>query len=254
MSKSKVTDYVINPYIGCQHGCRYCYATFIKEFHNISEEWGNFVYAKINCKEVLEKELAKKQGHIWLSSVTDCYQPIEAKLRLTRQILQTIMLYKKNFTIELLTKSALVGEDLDLLKELNAELGVSLSTSNEKIAKIFEPFASPPSERIEVLKKAKEKGIKVYGFISPVLPGITDLEELFEKLQFCDYVMVELLNTKAYILERLLPVVKEGFPDKLDNFWFAIKSPYDYYTKIRKEVERVEKRYDLKVKGIIRHG
>ncbi|MEK6864536.1 MAG: radical SAM protein, partial [Nanoarchaeota archaeon] len=78
MTKSKLTDYVINPYTGCMHGCKYCYAVFIKRFQDIKAEWGDFVYAKANCPELLKKELEKnKPGHIWISSVTDCYQPIE---------------------------------------------------------------------------------------------------------------------------------------------------------------------------------
>lgn len=94
--------------------------------------------------------------------------------------------------MEILTKSALVKRDFDLIKGLNAELGMSVNTLNEKAARIIEPLASSPLERIKTLKEAKEAGIHVYGFISPVLPGITNLEEIFEALQFCEYVWVEL--------------------------------------------------------------
>jgi DNA repair photolyase len=91
MNKSKITDYVINPYTGCQHGCKYCYATFIRRFQNIKEEWGEFIFPKINCPDLLEKELAtNKPGVIWMSSVTDPYTPIEAKYQLTRKILEKI--------------------------------------------------------------------------------------------------------------------------------------------------------------------
>ncbi len=191
MTKSKLTDYVINPYTGCSHGCKYCYADFIRRFQNIPEKWGDFVFAKINCVELLEKELVvNKPGHIWMSSVCDCYMPIEGKYKLTRRILETIARfpYKKKFSIEILTKSALVKRDFDLLKQLNVELGMSINTLNERDSRLIEPFASPPLERIKTLREAKEKGIKVYGFISPVLPGITNLRELFKELSFCEYV------------------------------------------------------------------
>jgi DNA repair photolyase len=256
LNKSKLTDYVINPYTGCMHGCKYCYATFIKRFQGIKEEWGKFVYAKTNCPQLLERELEKaKSGHIWMSSVTDCYMPLEEKYKLTRKILETIANspYKNKFTIEILTKSALIKRDFDLLKKLNVEVGCSINTLNEKVARVLEPLASPPKERINALKDAKKQGIKIFGFISPVLPGITNLEELFKELRFCDYVWVELLNTKLYILEKLMPVIRENFPKALKDFEFAIENPDEYYDAIKKEVKELEKTYGLKVKEIVRH-
>lgn len=256
MTKSKLTDYVINPYTGCQHGCKYCYAVFIKRFQNIKENWGDFLHVKINCPELLEKELEKnKAGNIWLSSVTDPYIPLEGKYKLTRKILETIVksLYKNKFTIEILTKSALIKRDFDLLKKLNAEVGCSINTLNEKAARILEPFASPPKLRIEVLKEAKKQGIKIYGFISPVIPGITNLEELFRELSFCEYVWVELLNTKKDALDRLMPVIRKNFPEIVEKIDFAINNSEEYFKNIKKEVNFLEKKYKLKVREIVRH-
>jgi DNA repair photolyase len=257
MTKSKLTDYVINPYTGCQHGCKYCYADFMRRFHNIKNKWGDFVHVKINCSDFLKEELKKnKPGNIWLSSVCDCYMPIEAKYKLTRRILDIIAnsSHKNKFTIEILTKSALVKRDFDLLKQLNVELGCSINSLDANISRIIEPFASPPQERINILKEAKKQGIKVYGFISPVLPGITNLEEIFKKLSFCSYIWVELLNTKKNVLDRLMPTIKENFPDKLKDFEFAINNPDEYYKKIKQEVNILEKKYSLKVKEIVRHN
>lgn len=257
MTKSKITNYVINPYTGCQHACCYCYADFIKKFKNIKEEWGKFVHAKINCPEILKEELHKnKPGHIWLSSVCDCYMPIEGKLKLTRKILQAVNKSpeKKKFTFEILTKSSLVERDFDLIKKLNAELGMSINNLDESVANTIEPLAPPPLERIQTLKKAKKKGIKVFGFISPVLPGITDLDSLFFELSFCEYVWVELLNTKISVLEKLMPVIEKKFPDKIREFERAISYPELYAREIRKEVKDLEKKYKLKVKGVIVHN
>ncbi len=257
LTKSKLTDYVINPYVGCQHGCKYCYADFIRRFQKIKEPWGEFVYAKINCPELLEKELEKaKPGNIWLASVCDAYMPIEGKYKLTRKILETISTFKKKnkFTIEILTKSGLVKRDFDLLKKLNVELGCSLNTLNSKIAKSIEPLASPPQERIKILKEAQKQGIRVYGFISPILPGITNLEELFKELSFCDYVWVELLNTQKSIMNRFYPFIKKNFPDKIKDFEFAINNPKEHYKEIEREVKNLEKKYKLKVKEIVKHN
>ncbi len=256
MTKSKLTDYVINPYVGCLHGCKYCYAVFIKKFQNIKEEWGDFCYVRANCPELLEKELAKnKPGHIWMSSVTDCYNPLEKKYELTRKILEVInkSQYKNKFTIEILTKSSLVKRDFDLLKKLNAEVGMTINTLNSGFSKIIEPLASAPKERIETLKQAKEKGIKVFGFISPVFYGITDLEQLFKELSFCDYVWVECLNIKKSALERLMPEIEKHFPDKLKDFDFMINHYDNYCDKIRKQVEVLKKKYGVKVKGVVVH-
>jgi DNA repair photolyase len=256
MTKSKLTDYVINPYTGCQHGCKYCYADFIRRFQNIKEKWGDFVYAKINCPELLEKELEKnKPGNIWLSSVCDCYMPIEGKFELTRKVLEVIAKspYKNKFTIEILTKSDLVKRDFYLLKQLNVELGCSINSLNEKVSRVIEPFASSPKERINVLKEAKKAGIKVFGFISPVLPGITNLEEIFKELSFCSYVWIELLNMRKSTLNRLMPIIKQNFPDKIKDFEYAINNSEKYYKKLKEEAKRLEKKYNLKIREIVRH-
>lgn len=256
MTKSKLTDYVINPYTGCQHACVYCYADFIRRFQNIKESWGDFVYAKTNCIDLLPKELEKnKPGNIWLSSVCDCYMPIEGKYQLTRKVLEIIAnsKFKDKFSIEILTKSALSKRDFDLMKKLNLEFGMSINNLDEKAARIIEPLASPPAERIATLKEAKRQGIKVYGFISPVMPGITDLEGIFKELAFCDYVWVEFLNIKKSVLNRLIPLIKENFPDKLKDFEFAIEHPQEYYKKMRTLARELEKKYKLKIKDIVVH-
>ena len=256
LTKSKLTDYVINPYTGCQHGCKYCYADFIRRFQNIKEKWGNFCYVKINCPELLEQELAKnKPGHIWMSSVTDPYSPIEGKYKLTRKILEIISnsIYRNKFTVEVLTKSALVKRDFDLLKKLNAELGCSINTLDANFSKIIEPLASPPRERINALKEAKSQGIKVFGFISPIFPWITNLEELFKELSFCEYVWVEFLDLRKPVLNRLMPVIKENFPEKIKEFELMFENPEKYYEQAKKEIKELEKKYKLKVREVVVH-
>lgn len=255
LTRSKLSDYVINPYVGCQHGCKYCYATFIRRFQNIKAPWGEFCYAKINCPELLKAELKKaRPGHIWMSSVTDPYQPLEGKYKLTRRILEILIGYKDKFSIEILTKSALVRRDFDLIKQLNAELGCSINTLDVDVARIVEPYASPPQERIGVLKEAKKQGIHVYGFISPVLPGITNLEELFKELKFCDYVWIELLNTKPSVLASLMPVIEKHFPDAVKNFEYYIHNKNLYYKEIEREVRHLEEKYRLQVRDIVVHA
>jgi len=124
---------------------------------------------------------------------------------------------------------------------------------NKEVSKIIEPFASPPQERINVLKEAKKQGIRVFGFISPVIPGITNLDELFKELSFCEYVWVELLNTRKSILNRFMPIIKKEFPENVKDFVFAIKNSEEYYEMRKKEVQLLSKKYNLKVKELVRH-
>lgn len=257
--KSKLTDYVINPYTGCSHGCKYCYADFIRRFQNIKDKWGDFVYAKTNCTEFLEKELEKnKPGTIFMSSVCDCYMPQEKDLKLTRKIFEIISKskHKNKFKIEILTKSSLVQRDFDLIKQLNSELGLSINQLDEKIAKIIEPNASLPKDRIETLIKAKAQGIKTFGFISPVLPGITNLEEVLSVLKRAgvEYVWVELFNMRKSAVDKMMLVYKEFFPEKLKEFENAKRNQKEWHAEVRREARRLEEKYNLKIKEVVVHG
>lgn len=256
LGKSQLSSYVINPYLGCEHGCKYCYAVFMKKFQEIKEPWGGFVYPRTNCPDILRLELKKKKpGDIWISSVTDPYQPLEAKYQLTRRTLETIVRspYRVKFTFSLLTKSALFLRDLDLLKELNVEVGCSVNTLDEKATGIIEPQASPPQERIAALRSAHQLGLTTYAFLSPVLPGITDLDRLFHEVSFCSYVAVELLNTKEYILSRLLPVLQEHFPDTVQRIHASMRNPDQYFGKIKNQVAELSRECNLEVRYLIRH-
>jgi DNA repair photolyase len=173
-------DYCINPYVGCFHGCRYCYATFMKRFTGHTEAWGSFVDVKINAPEVLQRQLQrKKKGRVMISSVTDAYQPIEARYKLTRKCLEVLL--EHQFPVDILTKSPLVLRDMDLIKEFkDIEVGVTITTNDEKIRKIFEPKAPSITARINTLKKLHNNGINTYAFIGPVLP--MNPEALLERM------------------------------------------------------------------------
>ena len=110
-------DYCVNPYVGCSHGCRYCYATFMKRYTGHTEAWGSFVDVKIHAPEILQRQLKRaSMGRVMISSVTDAYQPIESKYKLTRQCLEILL--QSQFPVDILTKSPLVLRDIDLIKKL----------------------------------------------------------------------------------------------------------------------------------------
>jgi DNA repair photolyase len=192
LSKSKVFDYTTNPYVGCIHGCTYCYARFIKRFTNHQEPWGKFVDVKINAPELLKKEIKKKRkGKVWISSICDPYQPLERKYKLTKACLEILLKY--NWPIIIQTKSDLVLRDIDLLKEFKeVEVGITITTASENIRKIFEPNAPSIKERIGTLKKLHKEGIKTFVMIAPILPKV---ENLIEKLEGkVDYVIIDRMN------------------------------------------------------------
>lgn len=172
LNTSKIFDYCVNPYTGCQIACPYCYARlFMRRYSGHEEAWGDFVDIKINAPEVLKKQLVRaKRGTVWVSSVCDPYQPLEKKYRLTRQCLAELL--EKQFPLNLQTKSTLVLRDLDLLTGFKeAEVGFTITTENEEMAKLFEPKASSVDDRIEALGKIRSRGIKTFAFIGPILPG-----------------------------------------------------------------------------------
>lgn len=172
LNRSKIFDYCVNPYTGCQIGCVYCYARlFMKRYSGHSEPWGDFVDVKVNAAEILRKQLNKaKVGTIWISSVCDPYQPLEARFEMTRSCLKELV--GKKFPINIQTKSDLVLRDMDLLQDFKTlAVGLTITTDDAQMAKKFEPGAPGINRRIEALAKLHVAGIKTYAFIGPLLPG-----------------------------------------------------------------------------------
>ena len=133
LSQSKLpgVDFVINPYRGCQHACVYCYACFMQKFDGHSEPWGTYVDVKSNALEILTRQLAKCHNRtVYLSSVCDPYQPVEAEYQLTRQILKQLIIAQPQLTVQ--TKSALVIRDLDLLEKFKTVREASLKTHHKR--------------------------------------------------------------------------------------------------------------------------
>lgn len=194
LNKSKIFDYCLNPYTGCQVGCRYCYAAlFMRRYSGHSEPWGEFVDAKINAPQLLKHQLKKaKQGTVWISSVCDPYQPVERRYRLTRQCLMELV--ERQFPVNIQTKSHLAVRDLDLYTAFrDIEVGFTITTDDERVARLFEPMASTVQERLEALERIRSAGVRTFAFIGPLLPGSP--EKLVERLAGrVDRVLLDRLN------------------------------------------------------------
>jgi len=212
-------DYCINPYIGCLHGCRYCYARFMKRYTNHPESWGEFVDVKINAVEVLQKEvMKKKKGRVYLSSVTDSYQPIEKRYQLTRKILG--VLAQAGWPVTIQTKSSLILRDLDILKAIpQAKVGLTITTTEERVRRAFEPVASPVAERFSALKTLKRAGLITFCMVAPILPGLTDVEAIKRKLDgWVDFVWEDQLNIRYGNWPTIQETVQRYFPHLLAEF------------------------------------
>lgn len=192
LSNSKIYPYVVNPYVGCQHGCSYCYARFMKRFTHHHEPWGQFVDVKINAPELLAREIRRKTPQrVWVSGVCDPYQPVEGKFQLTRQCLQ--LLLDAGWPVTIQTRSALVLRDLDLLAgRQGLEAGLSVTTADDATRKLFEPQAPPIRERVRALEQLHHSGIHTYAMIAPMLPGAEHLAELL--VGKVDYVLTDRMN------------------------------------------------------------
>ncbi len=213
LSKSRIQgiDYTINPYFGCEFGCSYCYADFMSRFSRTRNgfpencKWGEFVGVKINIAERLKNEILKLESkmslfpekgkakpNIHLSIVTDPYQSVEKRFKLTRKCLEILLEFQ--YPITILTRSPLVLRDVDLFVNFESlEIGLSITTDNDKIRKIFEPKAPSIISRIKTLEKLKENNIKTFAFIGPILP--MDALNLARQINgFVDYVLIDKMN------------------------------------------------------------
>ncbi|HLD05148.1 MAG TPA: radical SAM protein [Candidatus Nanoarchaeia archaeon] len=248
-------DYVINPYVGCMHACPYCYAVFMKRVTKHKEPWGKFVDVKMNAPELLEKEIKKaKKGLVLMSSVTDAYHPLEIRYKLTRRLLEILLKYQ--FPISVLTKSDLVTRDIDVLKRFKScEVGFSFLSFNDQHRKDFEPVAASPERRLEAMKKLKKAGIKVYAFMGPIFPYLTNIEEMLKKFKELgvDMVWAENLNHKAGTWPQVFEIIQKKYPGLAKEYERIFFTKNDYWDKVEARIKKKVKELKLKVRIVFHH-
>ena len=191
-------DYALNPYKGCAHGCKYCYAPNILRIPR--REWGEFVEIRRNIPKILANELKNKnRGVIGISTTTDPYQPLEKNYKLTRYCLEQMV--RHDFPVSILTKSSLIMRDIDLLLRLSeVEVGFTITTYNDSERKLLEPGAPSIESRITALEKCSKKGIPTYAFIGPLYPTMDEdgMSKLVGKIKDSgtSKIMADRLNLK----------------------------------------------------------
>ena len=244
MTKSNlpVGGYSVNPYVGCTHGCKYCYASFMKRFTGHTEPWGTFL--DIKHWPTIKNPKKYKDQRVVIGSVTDGYLPQEKQIRNTRRILEQL----KNSGAEILicTKSDLVLRDIDLLKEMGkVTVSWSINTLDEKFQADMDKAASI-SHRLEAMKQVYEAGIRTVCFISPVFPGITDFEKIFERVKDqCDLVWLENLNLRGGFKQEILDYIQKCYPHLIPLYdEIYCKGDRSYFRSLENQAAQMAKKYD----------
>ncbi len=237
VSKSKlpVSDFVINPYVGCPHGCKYCYASFMKRFTNHEEEWGTFVDVKYTDKKIQTKKLHGKT--IFLSSVTDCYNPLEEKYKRTRDILQELI--NVDCQIDISTKSKLILRDIEILKKLkHVRVAISINTTDETFKNDMDQ-ASSIKDRLYTLKELHQNGIYTILFMSPIFPLITDWKKIIElSKEYVDEYWFENLNLRGSYKKEILNYINQKYPDYYETYLNIFqKKEKIFWSNLIKEIE-----------------
>jgi len=207
LSKLPGLRYCLNPYIGCEHACKYCYVSSILKDKEVALNLGEIIKPKINLLEVLIKEVKKKKkGVVGVSTSTDPYQPLEKKYNLTRKSLE--ILKNEGFPISIQTKSNLILRDLDLISSNLFDIGVTVTTLNQELAEKLEPKASKPDARAQILEECASRKIQTWLFYGPIIPEVNDDYETIVKIvklakKTGSKIIYDKLNLKKFVLKSL---------------------------------------------------
>ncbi len=231
--KKRLGDWVINPYVGCEHACFHCYCPAMPgvKFNNNGHkqrEWGKYLLPKIGIVEALDDQLKKftpdkakvtewGDGWVLMSFLTDCYTPSEAKHKLTRQCLQKLL--EAGHKVRLQTRSALVERDFDIIKAHRSQvlLGTSLPYLDDALARTLEPRATSPTRRLKMMQKARDAGIEVYVCVAPFMP-FHDRKVISQVLKAIDgldprEIFCEVLNPKGDNIAMMREALQPNFPE-----------------------------------------
>lgn len=234
-----VCDYAVNPYVGCTHGCRYCYASFMKRFTNHPEEWGSFLDVKHWPKITHPEKYAGKE--LFFGTVTDPYNPQEETYRRTRALLERLK--GSGVKISIQTKSDLVMRDIDLIKTFpDARVGFSINTLDEAFRADMDNAVSI-ERRLSAMKALHDAGVRTTCFISPIFPEITDCKAIIDRVKDrSNLVWLENLNLRgsykgviiAYIAEKhpeLVPLYHEIYTKGSRLYWETLDAELRMYTE-----------------------
>ena len=239
-SNTPLGGYSVNPYVGCPHACKYCYASFMKRFTGHTEEWGTFMDVKTWPKI---KNPRKYEGQkVIIGTVTDGYNPLEETYGNTRRILEELK--ESGADITICTKSDLVLRDLDLLREIDRHNRLTVSWSVNTLDEEFKDdmdAAVSIERRLAAMKQVYDAGIRTICFISPVFPGLTDIEAIFERARNqCDLIWLENLNLRGGFKKTIMDYIAEKHPDLIPQYdEIYNKKNRSYFAALEKKAEEM---------------
>lgn len=218
-------DWTVNPYRGCEFGCRYCYARYTHEYMELDgSEFETKIYVKQDAGPTVERDLATKKilgQHIALGTATDPYQPAEKEFGATRAILEK-MAEREGLRLEITTKSNQVVRDIDLFRKISERssltINISITTMRTRLARLLEPRAPRPDLRMDAVRQLRAAGIAVGVFAMPILPGLTDSEENLEAVAHgardadAQWWGANVLFLMPSSLKEFMPFLEQKFP------------------------------------------
>ncbi|MBR4162786.1 MAG: radical SAM mobile pair protein B [Solobacterium sp.] len=246
-SNAPLGGYAVNPYVGCPHACKYCYASFMKRFTGHLEDWGTFMDVKDWPKITNPKKYAGQK--VIIGTVTDGYNPLEETYGKTRKILEELK--DSGADILICTKSDLVLRDMDLLLEVNKKNRLTVSWSINTLDESFKDdmdAAVSIERRLSAMKKVYDAGIRTVCFISPVFPGITDIEAIFERAKDqCDLVWLENLNLRGGFKKTIMDYIADKHPDLVPLYHeIYTKKNRSYFEDLEKKAEEMAHQYNCR--------
>jgi DNA repair photolyase len=257
--------WTVNPYRGCEFGCKYCYARYTHEYMEIDGgEFERKIYLKENAGALVGRDLENEKiwgDHIVIGTATDPYQPAEQEFQITRSILERLA-EREGLSLSITTKSNRVVRDVELLKKIAERsalsINLSVTTLNTRLARLLEPRAPRPDLRLDALRRLRDAGISAGVLVMPILPGITDGEEDLDALACAtreagaEWFAARVLFLMPAAAKQFLPFVKTKFPKLARRYleWYTNRAdaPESYRREISERVERLRKKYGFDVR------
>ena len=242
-SNLPVCEYSINPYIGCTHACKYCYASFMKRFTNHPEPWGEFIDVKY--WDAIKNPEKYKNKELFIGSVTDPYNLAEKTFKRTRVLL--VELQGSGAKLSIATKSDLILRDLDLIKTFpDARVSWSINTLDEAFKDDMDKAVSI-ERRFAAMEAFHQAGIRTTCFISPIFPGITDVKEIIERAKGkCNLIWLENLNLRGSYKVVIMDYIKKKYPSLLSLYQDIYnRNDYKYWEMLDTEISEYASKIGL---------